>query len=175
VVGARIFTSADGEALDAFNVQNAAGAPFGADSPRALERLIESLERAGRGTISTAEPTRGVLANRPSPFTFSPTVTIDNDASHGATVIEASGRDRSGLLAALARALTESGLSIQSAHIDSHGERAVDSFYVVDQSGAKVTGAARMGQIRARLNEVLDSEPAARATHLSRARASQAR
>ncbi|HEV7158859.1 MAG TPA: [protein-PII] uridylyltransferase [Caulobacteraceae bacterium] len=175
VVGARIFTSAQGEALDAFYVQGAAGGPFGQDSPRALARLLENLAAAGRGAPSLAEPRRSLLAGRPSPFTIAPKVTIDNDASQSATIIEASGRDRSGLLEALARVLTEADLSIQSAHIDGHGERAVDSFYVVDQTGGKLTSAGRIAQVRARLSEVLDTEPHAKPSHLSRARANPAR
>ncbi|HEY2481754.1 MAG TPA: ACT domain-containing protein, partial [Caulobacteraceae bacterium] len=175
VVGARIFTSAEGEALDVFFVQNAAGSPFGTDSPRALARLLEALERAGRGESVRAEPPRSVLAARPSPFTIAPIVTIDNEASHGATVIEASGRDRPGLLEALARALSQSGLSIQSAHIDGYGERVVDSFYVVDQAGAKLADPTGMNELRHRITEVLDADPLARPTHLTRARASQAR
>jgi [protein-PII] uridylyltransferase len=175
VVGARIFTSADGDALDVFFVQNAAGAPFGDDSPRALERLLDSLERAGRGEAVRFEPQRGVLTGRPSPFTIAPMVAIDNDASHAATVIEASGRDRPGLLEALARALTESRLSIQSAHIDGHGERAVDTFYVITSDGAKLTDPARITAVRAKIAEVLDGDPAASSGRLPRARASQAR
>ncbi len=175
VVGARIFTSAEGEALDVFFVQNAAGAPLGADSPRVLARLLEALERAGRGETLRAEPPRSVLAARPSPFTIAPMVTIDNEASHAATVIEASGRDRPGLLEALARALSQSGLSIQSAHIEGYGERVVDSFYVIDPAGAKLSDPAGMNELRGRIIEVLDADPLARPTHLTRARASQAR
>jgi [protein-PII] uridylyltransferase len=75
----------------------------------------------------------------------------------------------------LARALTESRLSIQSAHIDSHGERAVDSFYVVDSAGEKLTDTAGMTALRARITEVLDAEPAAVPSRLPKARASSAR
>jgi [protein-PII] uridylyltransferase len=175
VVGARIFTSAEGEALDAFFVQNAAGAPFGDDSPRALERLLEGLERAGRGEPERFEARRDVLAGRPSPFTIAPIVAVDNKASHSATVIEASGRDRPGLLEALARVLSDAKLSIQSAHIDGHGERAVDTFYVVGERGAKLTDQARVNIVRARLAEVLDAEAPTTQSRLPRARASQAR
>ena len=175
VVGARIFTSVAGEALDVFFIQNAAGSPFGHDSPRALTRLIESLARAGRGETPPPEPERSILAARASPFTISPIVTVDNEASHDATVIEASGRDRPGLLEALARALSESDLSIQSAHIDGHGERAVDTFYVVDRQGAKLAEAARINRLRARITEVLEADPLSGPSHLTRAPASQAR
>ncbi|MGH7022714.1 MAG: [protein-PII] uridylyltransferase [Caulobacteraceae bacterium] len=175
VVGARIFTSTAGEALDVFFIQNVAGEPFGRDSPRALARLAESLERSGRGEETRREPPRPSLTARPSPFAISPIVAIDNDASDAATVIEASGRDRPGLLEALARALSEADLSIQSAHIDGHGERAVDTFYVVDARGVKFANGGRMAALRVRLAEVLDAEPAGRASRLPRARASHAR
>ena len=134
-----------------------------------------SLERAGRGEAETPEPAKTSLASRPSPFNIPPMVAIDNEASHNATVIEASGRDRPGLLEALARALTESRLSIQSAHIDGHGERAVDSFYVVTPGGAKLIDPARAADVRSALAVVLDAEPADRSSRLARARACQAR
>ncbi len=176
VVGARIFTSAAGEALDVFYVQNAAREAFGGDSPRATARLLGALEGAARGEPSGYEPRRAPALGRTSPFTLSPSVSIDNEASRGATVIETSGRDRPGLLEALARALSKSDLSIQSAHIDSHGERAVDAFYVVTEDGGKLRDAARAAGLRARLLAVLGAaeSPPAR-PGLSKARASAAR
>jgi len=62
---------------------------------------------------------------------------LDNEASETSTVVEASGRDRPGLLAALARTIADAGLSILSAHIDGYGERAVDAFYVTGPDGRK--------------------------------------
>jgi [protein-PII] uridylyltransferase len=176
VVGARIFTSAAGEALDVFYVQDQARAPFGADNPRATQRLIAALADASRAEAVRGEARRPPALGRPSPFTLSPLVAIDNEASRGATVIEASGRDRPGLLEALARALSEANLSIQSAHIDSYGERAADAFYVVTEEGGKLVDEARAGELRGRLTAVLEAaedQPARRG--LSKARASAAR
>jgi [protein-PII] uridylyltransferase len=90
-------------------------------------------------------------------------------------VIEVSGRDRPGLLAALARILAEAELSIQSAHIDNYGERAVDAFYVVAREG-KLEGPQRSAAVRARLIDALeDAETAAARPRVQRARASAAR
>ena len=176
VVGARIFTSTDGEAMDVFYVQETSGRPFGADNARSLKRLVQALERAGRGERVEAGAHGDALLSRPSPFTIAPTVAMDNDASLHATVIEASGRDRPGLLEALARALSESDLSIQSAHIDGYGERAVDAFYVVTQTGRKLTDATRTAAVHARLTEVLDAQDEApRPGRLPKARASARR
>ncbi|MGI9170661.1 MAG: [protein-PII] uridylyltransferase [Caulobacteraceae bacterium] len=175
VVGARIFTSAAGEALDVFYVQDTAGGPFGGDA-RALARLVQAVEGGAKGQAVGGEPRRPAALGRGSPFTVSPSVAIDNLASRDATVIETSGRDRPGLLEALARALSHAGLSIQSAHIDSHGERAVDVFYVVVEGGAKLCDEARIDAVRARLLAVLDGPPPEPAhPDLSRARASVAR
>jgi len=177
VVGARIFTSADGEALDVFYVQDAAGAAFGGENPRLLLRLAQALEAAGRGQPPPKQEARRPNDfGRAAAFAISPSVAIDNEASHNATVIEASGRDRPGLLEALARTISEADLSIQSAHIESYGERAVDAFYVVTAQGEKVREAKAMAALRARITEALDAgEVGSWRPRLPRARASAAR
>jgi [protein-PII] uridylyltransferase len=176
VVGAKIFTSTTGEALDLFYVQDAAGLPFGHDNPRRLDRFAAALEDVGRGKTPIAEVSRKLDLGRGGAFSISPTVAIDNDASQRFTVIEASGRDRPGLLEALARTLSDADLSIHSAHIDSYGERAVDIFYVVTASGAKLDDIGRAAAVRARLMEVLEvGETIGASTRLPRARASSAR
>jgi [protein-PII] uridylyltransferase len=105
-------------------------------------------------------------------------VTVDNDASQDASVVEVSGRDRPGLLGALAHTLTDAGLSILSAHVDNYGERAVDVFYVCGEDGRKLIDARRLQGLKAVLTEVLDQDPGEAPTgrpKLSRARASVAR
>jgi [protein-PII] uridylyltransferase len=177
VVGARVFTSRTGQALDVFYVQDRAGEAYGEVDPRALERLAMTLQAAARGEPGAAEPRRDSDLGRSAAFDITPQVSFDNDASETATVVEASGRDRPGLLAALARALSDAGLSIVSAHIDNYGERAVDAFYVVDADGAKITEARRRNAVRAALVAAL-AEPEAgrgRRANLQRARASVAR
>ncbi|MHB8528403.1 MAG: [protein-PII] uridylyltransferase [Caulobacteraceae bacterium] len=177
VVGARIYTSARGEALDVFHVQDAIGRPFGADDPAKLSRLTAALAAAGRGDLAPHEARRALDFGRASAFTIAPSITIDNEASASSTVIEVSGRDRPGLLEALARTLSDAGLSIQSAHIDSYGERAVDAFYVTADDGEKLVDARRSATLRARLGDVLSVAEAAPSPGLarSRARASAAR
>jgi len=177
VVGARVFTSRQGQALDVFHVQDIMGQPFGCENPRALTRLAEALEAAGRGEVKGHEARKTADQGRAAAFSIIPTVMLDNEASADATVVEASGRDRPGLLEALARTLAEAGLNILSAHIDGYGERAVDAFYVQTAEGTKVTDAKRTAAIRAALTGVLDdgesAEPKGR--RLERARASVAR
>jgi [protein-PII] uridylyltransferase len=176
VVGARIFTSQTGGALDTFYVQDNAGEPFGDGNPKHLNRLVKALEAAVGGELPAPETRRATDLGRASAFAIAPSVTVDNDASQQATVIEASGRDRHGLLEALARAIADAGLSIQSAHIHNYGERAVDAFYVVSGAGRKLPDGERLNTLKARLTEVLEAGDAAvSGQRLPRARASSAR
>ena len=175
VLSARIFTSREGGALDVFQVQDANGQPFAEGNPRLADKLVGALEDAARGQLLIFKAGKYDLG-RASAFAIASSVVMDNEASSTATVIETSGRDRPGLLATLARTLSEANLSIQSAHIDNHGERAVDAFYVVDASGEKLTSPATLDSLRRRLSAVLDVEDVeAAGRRLSRARASAAR
>jgi [protein-PII] uridylyltransferase len=181
VVGARVFTSRSGQALDVFYVQDVSGQPYGADIARNLTRLVDSLSAAARGEEpAPREARRTPDLGRAAAFSIIPGVTLDNDASETSTVVEASGRDRPGLLAALARTLSDAGLSILSAHIDGYGERAVDAFYVVSGDGTKLADARKGNALKAALTAVLEdtadeAPPATRRSNLQRARASVGR
>jgi [protein-PII] uridylyltransferase len=176
VVGARAYTSRTGQALDVFFIHDAAGEAYGGDNPRALERLTAALEAAGRATPVAMETRRSVDLGRAAAFTIASTVAVDNDASEDASVIEVSGRDRPGLLGALAGVLAQAGLSILSAHVEGYGERAVDAFYVCDAVGQKLKAARRIAGLKAALTAVLDEEPGGGARpRLERAPASIAR
>jgi len=176
VVGAKVFTSRAGQALDIFYVQDAAGAAYGGDSPAKLARLAQTLETAARQGKVTREPARPLDLGRTGAFDIASQVTVDQEASADCTVVEASGRDRPGLLGALATAIARHGLSVQSAHIDNYGERAVDVFYVQDKGG-KLSARKAQG-LKAGLLDVLEEAEAiapARGLNLERARASVAR
>jgi [protein-PII] uridylyltransferase len=175
VVGARVFTSKAGQALDVFYVQDVTGAPFGTNDERVLPRLANALACAARGEPVGHERRRTDLG-RTAAFAITPAVMLDNEASETSTVVEASGRDRPGLLANLARTLSDAGLLITSAHIDGYGERAVDAFYVVDADGRKLTDARKGNALKTALLAALqDGEDSGRRNNLQRARASVAR
>ena len=154
IVGARVYTSASGGALDVFSIQDASGAPFGEADPRTVDRLISALEDAGRGEVPQSPPRQPPLG-RAAAFAVTPRVALDNDASDMATVVEVSGRDRPGLLQGVARTLAAAGLSVQSAHIESFGERAVDAFYVVTADGLKLTDPEALAALKRSLTAVL--------------------
>ena len=161
VTGARVATARDGTVLDVFQVQDGADAPYGQNEPRRLTRLVAALEAAARGEKPVDPPPMPKASPRRAVFDVRPVVMIDTAASEAATVIGVSGADRPGLLAELSRTLTDLGLSIRSAHVAGFGERAVDSFYVVDAEGRKVFGEHRLDEIQTALEAVLERAPAA--------------
>ncbi len=179
---ARILTTRDGRAFDVFSILDAEGNPFGSQDAGALDRLCARLAAVAAEPPSTPAPAvQGRLASRrTAAFAIGPWVSIDTESVHNAVLVEASGRDRPGLLADLALAFAEAGLSITSAHIDGQGERASDTFYAVDARGRKPDQADALERLRTALLAALAAgEPEAPLTlarePMATARASTAR
>ena len=95
--------------------------------------------------------------NRVDIFKSPPSIIIDNEASQHATIIEASGLDRPGLLHALTRSLFSLNVTIVSARVATFGERAVDVFYVQDLTGTKLTRKSKLTAIYETLKSVLNN------------------
>lgn len=148
IVDAKIFTTNDGMALDMFFIQDMDGAAF--DRPERLKKINTAIERALSGDLrlrSAIAAEKPGLPSRTRVFKVVPRVLIDNNASNRWTVIEVNGRDRPGFLYDVTRALYELNLTIGSAHIATYGERAVDTFYLQDLTGMKLTDKRRLAQI----------------------------
>jgi [protein-PII] uridylyltransferase len=84
-------------------------------------------------------------------------VTVDNDASETATVLEVRAPDEIGLLHRITRALFEADLDVVSARVSTLGEIVVDAFYVRASGGGKVNDAARLSAITAAIEEEIGS------------------
>jgi len=148
IVDAKIFTLANGMALDTFWIQDLEGKPF--EGPQRLARLAARVELALSNRLDIQRELDGQRASWPKRdrvFTVEPRVLIDNNASDTFTVIEVNGRDRPGFLHVVTRALTGLNLQIASAHVTTYGERAVDVFYVKDLFGLKVVNQEKLKQI----------------------------
>ncbi len=144
IIDARIHTTRDGWALDNFLVQDPLGRPF------AEEAQMTRMRRAIAATMADRHAMRASLANKAHPLTradafrIPSSAVVDNRASNRFTVIEVSAHDRPALLHDLAYALFSAGVTLHSAHVSTYGERAVDTFYVTDLTGAKIIGDARV-------------------------------
>jgi [protein-PII] uridylyltransferase len=156
IVDAKIFTLANGMALDVFWTQNVSGEPL-SGSKRA--RLMVMIERTLAGAPARPDELaklKSRLPDRARSLPVTPRVLIDNEASSTHTVIEINGRDRPGLLHDVTLALTRLHLQIANAKISTYGHRAIDVFYVKDVFGLQITDAPKKRRIRDALLAVLD-------------------
>ena len=116
--------------------------PVMADVRAALAGELVPGERLARWAHAAAGGT-DVLA--PEPVTDS-YVRFDNEISTS-TVIEVAAPDSLGLLYWITEALVRSGLHIEQARVQTLGDHVVDSFYVHDGAGCKITAEARLERI----------------------------
>ena len=148
IIGAQIFSTRDGQALDTFRLRRA----FTSDEDEKVRanRIIETVKQLLQGKrqvlIDLGKESRH--NRRLKPFMLPASVEVSNNLSEKFTVIEVSGLDRTGLLHQLTRAIADLNLTIGSAHIGTYGEKAVDVFYVTDLTGHKIDNARRQRAIR---------------------------
>jgi [protein-PII] uridylyltransferase len=161
IIGAQIFTTTDGMALDTILLQREFADE--ADEKRRALRVADTITKALRGQLRLKE----AMAQAKKPeyraqaFSVEPRVIVDNTSSNKHTVVEINGLDRVGLLHHLTDALFQLNLNIASAHITTFGEKIIDVFYVTDLTGAKITSETRIEKITLALIQVL--APAAKA------------
>ncbi|QKV19566.1 [protein-PII] uridylyltransferase [Oricola thermophila] len=153
--GAHVFTTSDGWALDTILI-NREFEDDGDEIRRAtrIGKMIEAV-LAGREYVpdmlaNKMKQRRGLKA-----FSIEPSVAINNTLSNRFSVIEVEGLDRPGILSEITGALSDLRLDIHSAHITTFGEKVVDTFYVTDLTGHKLTDPSRQKRIRRVLEDVL--------------------
>lgn len=144
VVRSASSASAGSTAVIEFSVIPEYGTP---PDPATLEADLR-LVLAGRLDIEQrlARRTRSM---RPSRVPVAPPrVTLVDDASATATVIEVRAHDRPGLLWRIGRAFGDCGLDVRAARVETLGAEAVDVFYVVDRAGRPLSDDAQRSQVR---------------------------
>src|SRR6201996_7865229 len=128
-------TSIGSTAVAVFNVAPEYGDPpdqslVASDLRRMLEGRLDVEERLER-RARAARPRGAIVAP--------PKVTLVDDASLTATVVEVRAHDEPGLLWRIGRALGGCGLDLRSARVETLGAEAVDVFYVADENGQPLT------------------------------------
>jgi [protein-PII] uridylyltransferase len=124
-------TSVGATAVSVFDVE----AEFG-DPPDAT-LVAADLRRMLQGRLDVEDRLdRRARASRPRAATVpAPKVSLVDDASDTATVVEVRAHDAPGLLWRVGRALGECGLDVRAARVETLGAEAVDVFYVTDGEG----------------------------------------
>jgi [protein-PII] uridylyltransferase len=146
VLEAAVHTDDAGMALEVFRVEP----NFGPVVP--WDRVTGDVRRALDGHLALearlAERARVYARPRLLPGVVThPEVIVDNELSHHATVLEVRAPDAMGVLWRITRALHDLDLDITSAKIQTMHSDAVDSFYVRDARGQKVTDPGHLAEV----------------------------
>jgi [protein-PII] uridylyltransferase len=158
IADAQIFTTSDGRALDTIHINREF--PNDEDELRRAATISKMIEDvlSGRKHLPEVIATRTRNRRKNKAFHILPSVTISNSLSNKFTVIEVECLDRTGLLAEITAALSDLSLDIQSARITTFGEKVIDTFYVTDLLGQKISNENKRANIVARLRAVMAGE-----------------
>lgn len=161
IVDAQIFTTSDGRALDTILIHR----EFDRDEDElrraaTVSRVIEDVLSGKAYVPDIIAKTAGRRKRRSKAFTVEPRCEINNQLSRYFSVIELEGLDRPGLLSDVTGAISDLSLDIASAHITTFGEKIIDTFYVTDLVGLKITDPARQKRISKRIIAAMTGTPA---------------
>ncbi len=159
ILGAQIFTRADGIALDAFFVND--GRTGSLPTREQRDKFSELLEEVLIGEyVNLVDLIARQSAARPLYAAYfgeriGTRILFDDSASDDRTLIEIETEDRLGLLYTISRTLAESELDISAARIVTERGAAVDSFYVREIEGGKIEEPGRKAMVEKALKEAI--------------------
>lgn len=158
VLDAGVHSDESGMALETFRVES----PY---SPVVnWEKVIADLREALEGRLAIqARLAQRVRSYRPLGASAAeppvrPTVRVDNELSQHATVIEIEASDGIGVLYRITRAIADLDLDVRSAKVQTLGRTVVDSFYLRDRTGAKVTDERQLAELERAIVHALTDE-----------------
>ncbi len=153
ILSAQAFTTDDGVAADVFEVEGV----FEDEIDDARWREFRGvLRKAVEGRLSLEHLVAEKRSRYPGSRSNAPiTVVVDNEVSDYSTVIEVGAPDRIGLLYDITSALAELTLDVHLAKVATYTDRVIDSFYVRDALGRKVTDARQVDEIGSVVRERL--------------------
>jgi [protein-PII] uridylyltransferase len=158
IMSAEIETRHDGLVIDAVNLTDESSRKSLSLEQR--ERITQALEGVWGGKVDfEAAIQKQEDANPQSRGrrNLSPRITIDNSGSSLATIIDIRAQDQVGLLYAISDTFYNLNLDIRIAKITTEGFTAMDSFYVTEQDGYKITNLLRLDEIKKSLIDRLSS------------------
>ena len=165
ILGAQIFTRADGIALDTFFVNDSRTGNLATREQREkftglLESVLTGDEVDLRSLIALQTSARSsysaYLGER-----ISTQIHFDNEASDDRTLIEIETEDRLGLLFVISQTFAELSLDISAARIVTERGAALDSFYVRELGGGKINSPARLLAVEKKLRTAIGQLEAA--------------
>lgn len=140
VMNARIFTWADGTAVDVIDVRPVDGLGFAEKDWQALNRDLDMAvnHRLGLGHRLYQKMASSYGRQKDMAARQDSRVVLDNEASDEYTVVEVYSGDFPGQLYSITQTLADFGINIHKAFIATEVEQLIDVFYVLDGHGEKI-------------------------------------
>jgi len=147
ILETQIHTWDNGIALDTFWVE---------DLTREIERRLEGFKKDLHRVLVEKIPLNDLISKREEPARLTPKVIpkvkkevkINNEDSDFYTLIEVIGEDRMGILYEITRTLTDHGCNIHFAKASTLGNQIIDTFYVQDEWGEKITDRFKIDHLK---------------------------
>lgn len=156
VLDAAAYSDDDGMAAAEFVVQTSTGAPVEWDKVTAMVSQAFDGRLAIRARLAQRARAYARYQRRLSAAPPRRLFNVDNDISDRATVIDVHAPDTVGLLYRVTQAFGEFGLDIRSAKVQTLGPEAVDSFYICDRHGNKITDEDVLSEIELAVREAME-------------------
>jgi [protein-PII] uridylyltransferase len=151
ILDAKIHTTADGYALDTFQVVTSM-------MPDHYRELITMVEQDMAATLQAAgplpRPSRGRISRRVKSFPIAPRIELTPDEKAQRWVLSISASDRIGLLYSVARVLAKHKVNLQLAKVTTLGERVEDTFLI---DGPELQQNRKQIEIETELLEALEA------------------
>ncbi|MEO6183412.1 MAG: ACT domain-containing protein, partial [Verrucomicrobiota bacterium] len=158
ILSAEIITRGDGIILDTFFVTDAkTGLLARREEREAFETVLNKIlngEEIDLTALIAQQKTVG-LGNIFEGERITTVIDFDNQTSETRTIIQVETEDRLGLLYAISRVLNDLELDIYVAKISTEKGAAIDSFYVAESDGSKITSPERQKQIEKKLRSAI--------------------
>lgn len=159
ILSAQIFSRGDGIIIDTLLVNEAVtGKPAERESKDLFEKYLAQIlndEHANLAALikkrKAVKPQYFPLEGEELPIVIS----YDNDSSAQCTVIDVETEDRVGLLYTIAHTLSELKVDVILSKVTTEKGAAIDSFYVTEIGGGKITAQARLNTIERRLKAAI--------------------
>jgi [protein-PII] uridylyltransferase len=150
VLAAKIFTWADGTAVDTIEVSSAIEETYDGHDWEAMESELHLAIYQRLGLEHRLSRKLAPMRSRPQGVQqrLAAKVTIDNKASELYSVIEVFSEDRIGILYDITKTLSDFGISIYRARIGTKADQIVDVFYVLDHDGKKIEDPAFKNELQ---------------------------
>jgi [protein-PII] uridylyltransferase len=154
IVNARIMTTEDGMALNAFQVLTRDHEPLeqGEASEELAERLQAELQEPTSGTISVNRRLPRQLRH----FPVETRISFTDDPANQRTLMRLTTRDRPGLLAEIGSVFEHCDIQVQGAKITTVGAEVEDVFFIATQDATPVRSAETLSCLRREIHARLD-------------------